>query len=232
MILPWEPTFCTAVCILAVWLALLWMCSRLTMTRRRKATKVLVGAAAILMLFVPISGLPLWNRVFSFYPNPSLPMLGLLCAALWQRLLGVSVFKPADWRALWVFGVVGGTALYLHPMMFGAVDLYYWGWDRDLASWCLAALAIVPLLWGNRIGALFLAALIAYGLNALESQNGWDYVMDPFYWLLSVGIAGAQGIGWCLRRFVGARAVEKQVRQPVLIDALGREEVRPVRSAC
>jgi hypothetical protein len=35
------------------------------------------------------------------------------------------------------------------------------------------------------------AALAALGLEALESRNAWDYVIDPFYWLLSLGMLGA-----------------------------------------
>jgi hypothetical protein len=87
-----------------------------------------------------------------------------------------------------------GSALYLHPMFLGAVDLYYWGWERTWAVWGLAAMAGVLLLWGNRLGVLFLAALIAYAVNALESQNCWDYIMDPFYWLISVGVVGTRAL--------------------------------------
>lgn len=184
----------TAVCALAtgamLWLALLWLSSRLKMRQRQRTTKALFGLATVFLLFVPIGGLPLWSRAFSFYPNPSLPMLGLVCAALWQRLLGIEVLKPADWTAAWVFGAVAGSLLYLHPVLGGGVDLYYWGWERDTAAWTLAAMAAGLLAWGNRLGVLLLAALMAYAVNALESRNGWDYTMDPFFWLVSLAVLG------------------------------------------
>ncbi|MDO8544306.1 MAG: hypothetical protein Q7S40_28025 [Opitutaceae bacterium] len=181
------PVLCALIAFAAVWLGLLW-CARFKPSRRRRTGKMLVGIAAVLLLFVPAGGLPLWNRAFSFYPNPSLPMLGIVCAALWQRLLGIAVFKPADWRATWIFGALAGTVLYLHPIVLGAVDLYYWGWERDTATWALAGAAAVFLAGGNRLGVLLLAALIGYAVNALESRNGWDYVMDPIYWVISVGV--------------------------------------------
>lgn len=184
----------TAICALVtgamMWLALLWLSSRLKMNRRRAGVKALFGMAAVGLLFVPIGELPLWSRVFSFYPNPSLPMLGLVCAALWQRLLGIEVLKPADWTAAWAFGALAGSLLYFHTIFGGGADLYYWGWERDVAAWTLAALAAGFLAWGNRFGVLLIAALMAYGVNALESRNGWDYAMDPFYWILSLAVLG------------------------------------------
>lgn len=157
------------------------------MTWRTRRVKLLAGVAVAGLGFVPIGGLPLWSRVFSFYPNPSLPMLGLVCAALGQRFLGLELLARADWRATWIFGAVTGTILYLHSMTFGAIDLYYWGWERDSAAWVLAAVTTGFLARGNRFGLVLLAALMAYAVGALESENCWDYVMDPFYWLFSLG---------------------------------------------
>jgi hypothetical protein len=179
--------FYAAVSVATVWLALLWVL-RSQPRRRPRVLRVALGATALLLLFVPFGGLPLWSRAFSFYPNPSLPVLGLVCAALWQRLLGISVFKPADWRAIWFFGAIAGSVLYLHPMVIGAIDLYYWGWERETATWTLATVAIVLLACGQRLGVLLLAALLAYAVNALESQNCWDYLVDPIYWLMGIAV--------------------------------------------
>lgn len=197
-----------------LWLALLWVCARLKMKRRNRVLKTTFGVATILLLFVPLDGVPLWNRAFSFYTNPSLPMLGLVCAALWQRLFGIVVFKPADWRATWIFGAVAGSALYLHPMILGALDLYYWGWERTYAIWTLAGLAVIFLAAGNRLGVLLLAALIGYAVNALESQNCWDYVMDPFFWFVSLGaivVRAAARIAQGMRRRASSDIVPARI---------------------
>jgi len=53
------------------------------------------------------------------------------------------------------------------------------------------ALAVLAIAGGLRAGLLLVAALAALGLDALESRNAWDYVIDPFYWLLSLGMLGA-----------------------------------------
>jgi hypothetical protein len=189
------PVFYALVAIATLWLALLWL-TRVKLTRRTRIATFLIGVVTIWMLFVPLGGLPLWSRAFSFFPNPSFPLLGLVCAALWRRLLGTPCFKPEDWRAVWIFGALAGSVLYLHPMLFGSLDLYYWGWHRESAAWMLAVLAVLTLGWGSRLGVLFVAALLGYSVNALESQNCWDYLMDPIYWLISVAVVGIRGCGW------------------------------------
>lgn len=200
MIFPLAPVFYAAVSVATLWLAVLWVGSRWGVSGSSRLVKTVFGLATILILLLPVDGLPLWSWAYSFCPNPSLTMLGLVGAGLWQRLFGVAVFKPADWHATWIFGAGVGTVLYLHPMCFGAVDLYYWGWDRE-GAWAIGALAIAFLACGNRLGVLLLAALIAFALDALESANCWDYIIDPFFWLISVTVVATRMInGWVARR--------------------------------
>lgn len=202
-----DSVFYGLVCAATLWLALLWAASRLTITTPGWAVKLAFGAATVLLLFWPTTGLPLWKWMFSFCPNPSLPLLGLVCAALWQRLRGVEVFTAADWRAAWIFGAVAGCGLYLQPFGFEAADLYFWGWHHRLAVWVIAGLAVLFLCWGNRLGVLFAAALVAYELQALDSHNSWDYVIDPIYWLISSGVVITRAAGSWLERHRRNRAI-------------------------
>lgn len=205
MNLPLATVFYAVVSVAAVWLVFLWLAAQLQAGRRRRALKILFGIVTVLLLFVPLGGPPLWNRAFSFYPNPSFPMLGMVCAGLWYRLFRIRVLKPADWSATWIFGAAAGSALYLHSLL-GGLDLYYWGWDREMSAWMLAGAATLCLGRGNRLGVLLLAAAIGYAVNALESLNAWDYVIDPFYWLISLGVLGVRGVGALIARFRQPRA--------------------------
>lgn len=202
-------TFYTVMLMAMIWFVGLWVSVRLRGRGCTRPVNLSFGVAAVLILLLPVGGMQLWSLAFSFCPNPSLPLLGMVCAGLWQRLFGVVVFKPADWRATWLFGAIAGSALYLHPMLLGSLDLYYWGWDRESAAWCLAALAVVYLACGNRHGVLLLAALIAFAVDALESANCWDYVIDPFYWMIGAVATIARGVRgswtWWRGRGVGER---------------------------
>ena len=187
--------------IACLWLAVLWVCSRPKRSRHlRVGTKILVGAATALVLFIPLGGVPLWTRVFSFHPNPSVPLLGIAFGGLWLRLAGGALFQRRDWDAIWIFGAVAGSVLYLHPMVFGTVDLYFWGWDRTVSAWSVGLVAIAFLGRGSRMGILLRGALLAYRLTALESLNCWDYVMDPIYWVISCTVLTVRGILAGLRR--------------------------------
>jgi hypothetical protein len=201
--------FYAIVAVATLWLALL-SCTRLKAGPRARFLKVLIGAVTMALIVVPLGGRPLWSRAFSFYPNPSLPLLGIVCAALWQQLLGLRIFKPADWTAVWWYGAASGTVLYLHPFLLGDVDLYFWGWDRRLAVWSLAAATVGLLALGSRLGILLLAGLLAYAVNALESQNCWDYIMDPFYWLISVAVIAIRAVIRTLRLWLNRSQAEPQ----------------------
>lgn len=190
------------VCLAAVWLVLLWAAQRFKFAARGLVVPLVAGVGAGLLLMIPVDGAPLWNWVFSFCPNPSLPLLGIigiaLCGRLWPAL---RVCSAADWRALWIFGAVAGSVLYLHPFFYETPDLYYWGWHEPVAAWVIAGLAVLFLCWGNRLGVIFIGALVAYSLELLESHNGWDYVVDPIYWIASCAVVMRQSVqAWLERR--------------------------------
>lgn len=207
----------------ALWLGLLGA-ARLLAGKPAPWAKILLGAGAALLLFIPTGDQPLWNRMFSFYPNPSLPSMGILALALWQQLTGRASFKAADWRATWVFGALAGSALYLHQLVFDRLDLYYWGWSRDGALVVVASAAIVLVALGNRLGLLLLAALIAYAVNAIESHNAWDYIMDPIYWVFSMIVITRQ---LALRLRDRRRTTRRShiSRNPVVTAASARDKI-------
>ena len=216
-----SPYYYVVGAIAAVWLVLLWETRARTGSGRRK---LLVGAIATAVLLVPWGNLPLWSRAFSFFANPSVSLLGVICAALWQRLFGSPVLRDGDWRALWIYGAVVGTAVYLHPFA-GGVDLYYWGWSRDPALFVLAAVTIALLAIGSRLGVLTLAALVAFAVDALESENCWDYLVDPVFWLTSVVALARRGF-YALRG--GRRLLPGAALQPV--EAANRREETAART--
>ncbi len=200
-----------------VWLLLVWAGGRLRTDGWPRAVNLALGIAAALLLLVPVEGLRLHSWIAGFCPTASLPLLGVVAAGLWRRLGGAALLAPADWTAVWWFGAAAGTALYLHPMVFGSVDLYYWGWGRASAAWGLAGLAAVFLAAGNRLGVLLLAALAGYAGLTLESANGWDYVVDPIYWLASLGVLGRRAV----------RGLVARLRPPAIAAASGLAPAQP-----
>ncbi|MBM3843759.1 MAG: hypothetical protein FJ397_10960 [Verrucomicrobia bacterium] len=177
--------------ILLLWAGLAAVACRFAPHGFSPRRRLLLGLVAAALAFLPAGGVPLWVRAFSFHPNPCLPLLGLGVVAWGRVVLERSWFGREDWLALWGFGAVAGTVLYGHPLVATDVDVYFWGWERGVAASVLGALAVLAIAGGLRAGLLLVAALAALGLDALESRNAWDYVIDPFYWLLSLGMLAA-----------------------------------------
>lgn len=199
-----EPAVCAVVTAGVLWLAWQWLGRR--GGQCGQAFTVVGSLLAAAALLVPVAGLPVWQWVYSFCPNPSLPLLVLVVLALWRQLGGRGGFQRADWDAAWVFGAVAGTLLYLHPLLPDSWNFYYWGWQHAVTVGALAALALGALSFGSRFGLVLLGSLIAYELSLLESPNGWDYVVDPFYWVLSLAL-GARRLWKFGRRAAGPRPV-------------------------
>jgi hypothetical protein len=202
----------------AVCLGLLWLGERLRAGPLPRSIKWACVIITIGVMWIPLRGVPLWNWVFTFCPNPSLPLVGVVAVALARHLGEMRLLQPREWRTLWVFGAVAGTLLYLHPLLPSGSDPYYWGWHHAVSVWALAGLALAAFATGNRTGFLFLAALIAYELQVLESPNGWDYLVDPFYWMLSLGL----GVRHCLRVAGTWRALPRESRPPFAALVFGR----------
>lgn len=196
-----APLFYIVYLIAVIWLGLLYAVGG----RGRRPVSLLqkwgLGLVAVGSMFPLVKELPLWTMVFSFYPNPSLPLICLVMIALWKQLTGHVLFRAEEWRAAWIFGAVAGTTLYLHSFLYGPVDLYFFGWDSEPVIVCAVSFGLIFLANGNRFGILFIVALLAFGIDTLESANGWDYLIDPAYWIIGLGVTTTKGLSWWLRRW-------------------------------
>lgn len=162
-----------------------------------------LGLIALGGVFILVGNLPLWSLALSFFPNPSILLMCLVMVSLWTQLTGRRVFRAGEWRAAWAFGAIAGSVLYFHSFLYGPIDLYFFGWDREGVIVCTALLGLSFLVNGNRFGIVFIGVLPAFGMDILESSNGWDYLIDPIYWLLGMGVCLVRGGAWLVR---GSRA--------------------------
>ena len=98
--------------------------------------------------------------------------------------------RAARVAAAW-FGLGCGLALYPAAVGLGGFDPYVLGWASPVVV-LAAAVVAVGLIWrGNRFGYVLLVAGLLWQLDVLESENAWDYLVDPISFLLSpFAIAG------------------------------------------
>lgn len=167
--------------------------------------RALLAAAGAACLAVPAGGLPLYARLRGVVGEPSVVTLAALAAAAWLAVRGGSFLSRGDLSALAAAAAVSALALY--PSAAGAVpwNLYRAGYRPLSLAVCVLAFSVWAWRAGRR-GAAFaaLAALAAFDLGALESENLWDYLIDP---------AGALcASGWWLWR--AARAAARRAHRP------------------
>ena len=116
-----------------------------------------------------------------------IPLTALLISGVGQRCFGSELLRRQDRQAAWIFGAVAGVALYPLALGLGPVDPFSLGWYFGPL---FAGMAVVSafLLWKrNRFGVVLVLAILAWHLGVPESGNYWDCLVDPIYFLISLG---------------------------------------------
>jgi hypothetical protein len=178
---------------LVPWLLLWWFFQRVAGLRGSGGTAV-AGGVALAVVWFPWFGHPLlfWSAGLS--ANFSVVMVVLLALGIWDRARGGNSLRPGGWRAAWIFGAVASVLLYPSALGMGPrnFDAYALGWPwlfwgQSVLLFGGAGLTAAWLLWrGNRFGWVLLVALLAYSTGFQESDNLWDYLLDPVYGAVSL----------------------------------------------
>lgn len=169
-----------------LFLLILWM-----IQRWRPGWRWLFASAlgAAVLCAIPFFGHPSRFWLSGLTPNISVPLIVLLVVSILQRAGGVALFRPREWRAVWIFGAVASLALYPSALGLGLrnFDTYSlgWPWLESLLSLALfggVAVTAGFLVWrGNRFGWVLVAAAAAYLARWQETNNFWDYLLDPLF---------------------------------------------------
>ena len=151
---------------------------------------LLVGAAVV----VPVQGLPLGRWLHGYNAHFSIPFVALLLNVIVTPLWQMPLLDERACRTSHLFGCVTSLSLYPLALGLGSFDPYVLGWQWPGVA-CAAGLLAAVLLWRkNSFGWVLLAAGVAWQIGCLESDNAWDYLVDPAYVALS-GIGLMQSLG-------------------------------------
>ena len=150
----------------------------------RPAVKGLLAAAAA-AVFIPVEGMPLGRWLHGIDGGLSIPFLAVLLdrgVAAWRARPLLD--RPARAAAGW-FGLACGISLYPAALGLSGFDPYVLGWTSPVVMLVAAAVAAALVWRGNRFGYVLLVAGLLWQLDVLESENAWDYLVDPIFFLLS-----------------------------------------------
>ncbi len=150
----------------------------------RPAAKGAIAAAAAAVL-IPVEGMPLGRWLHGIDGGLSIPFLASLfdrAVEAWR--VSPLLDRPARAATGW-FALACGLALYPAALGFGDFDPYVLGWTSPVVMLMAAAVAAALIWRGNRFGHVLLVAGLLWQLDVLESENAWDYLVDPIFFLLS-----------------------------------------------
>lgn len=154
------------------------------------------GVAAI-----PIAGLPIGRWLHGFTGDFSIPLVALLFDDVVSPMLHRPLLdRPARRAGCW-FGLIAAALLYPLALGIGPFDPYVLGWRSPGAAALAAGSGAALIASGNRFGGALIAAGIAWQAGILESDNAWDYLVDPFYAI----IAAATALGDVVRGIASRR---------------------------
>jgi hypothetical protein len=155
----------------------------------RAGLALLLGTAAVLAL-VPFGGLPPAGYVRGVLGDLSITTTLLLLRAIGRPFFGWDPIDPNNKLALQGLLAAGSLALYPFALGVGTADPYRLGYANPWFVGLVLLLALAAWLRRLPLVSLCLAlAALAYALGGHESNNLWDYVLDPL-----VSIWGLSGL--------------------------------------
>ena len=172
------------------------------LTRPRLAS--LPGAVFVLML-IPFGGMPLAAYVRGMTGDLSITTLVLVWCALLRPWCGNAALDAKHRLAL--LSLIALTALALYPMALGAgaYDPYHLGYGNPQFVAALLLLALAAWFRGFYPIALCIAlAALAWAAGWYESDNLWDYLLDPFVSIYALSAIAIQAIKRLIKRQPGA----------------------------
>jgi len=167
-----------------VWAALLAFIFKLK--TRPVHLRIVIAAVFVISAVIPLSGLPIPLYIRAGFGDLSIVTQLLLCIYLINSMAGIysTPARKTAYQQLCVFILI--TGLWFYPTTLGLTyfDPYRLGYVSDPSHWLalgyffLGAL-LLSMLGSSWVSGILCIATLVFCLGGLESNNYWDYMIDP-----------------------------------------------------
>lgn len=175
---------------------------------RNAAQRGILLAGSLLLSLLPVQGISLALQLRTYIGDLSISSLVLLSWAMLCRF-GLPGAGPRDRLAS--LALFAGLAVLLYPAALGLSysDPYQLGFEPRPMLLVLGLLSLVLIIQRSWLGALALVlATLAFSLRLNASENYWDYLIDPYLALYSLGALLSSGLHGLLARRQGTPATD------------------------
>ncbi|PIA69012.1 hypothetical protein [Pseudomonas sediminis] len=172
----------------------------LTRLTRNTTQRGILLAGSLLLSLVPVQGISLALQLRTYIGDLSVASLVLLG---WSTLSRFGVPPASAGDRLASLALFAGLAVLLYPAALGLsyADPYQLGFEPRPMLMVLGLLCVVLIVQRSWLGALALVlATLAFALRLGASENYWDYLIDPYLALYSLGALLLAGGRWLLIR--------------------------------
>ena len=157
-------------------------------------------SGCLLLSLLPVQGISLALQLRTYVGDLSVASLALLGWATLSRF-GLAPASARDRLAS--LALFAGLAMLLYPAALGLsyADPYQLGFEPRPMLLVLGLLCAVLIVQRSWLGALALVlATLAFALRLGASENYWDYLIDPYLALYSLGALLSAGVRWLIAR--------------------------------
>ena len=157
-------------------------------------------AGCLLLSLLPAQGISLALQLRTYIGDLSVASLVLLG---WATLSRFGLAPASSRDRLASLALFAGLAVLLYPAALGLsyADPYQLGFEPRPMLLVLGLLCAVLILQRSWLGALALVlATLAFALRLGASENYWDYLIDPYLALYSLGALLSAAVRWLLAR--------------------------------
>ena len=142
--------------------------------------KLIALVIPLALILLPVKQVPAARFVTGLNADFSITLGALFLNCFLREFEGIRLLDRRALRTISLGGLFLGLCLYPCSMNLVPFDLYRFGWGSVFLLGPLFFVTILLILRGNRAGFVLAACVAAYALRLLESENLWDYLLDPF----------------------------------------------------
>ncbi len=139
----------------------------------------IVAAVVFAAFGISFGDVSLAGFVIALQSEPSFALLLIVAICATRAIWPYSITQESIYRLCLCYLLLG-IILYPSALGFGPVDLYAVGYHPYATVVLLLASLLVCLFFATRIVGVWVApALLAHSYGVGESDNVWDYLIDP-----------------------------------------------------
>ena len=149
----------------------------------------LILPVVFVVLALPVGGINIYGYFWGVFGQLSITTTFLVARYVVNHF-GDPGRPVLQFQRPFLYGPVAFLTLVFYPLALGVSPIDPYGWGYQPFYLAIVLLVVALLFWGSKqrlLAWLMVAVVACHQLRLLESENLWDYLLDPFLVFYSWG---------------------------------------------